>query len=113
MLVTTFRSRVRLARSANYLPKAEPVLPQQPTPKVTEILSQVTNPLSDIIDDSTYKALIENELIDSRQLRNYQIRKAYYSLKTMLGSAGAIEYLQKNYPHLQYDTIRKIIYKAA
>ncbi|MFZ1572523.1 MAG: hypothetical protein WAT89_07275 [Candidatus Kapaibacterium sp.] len=109
MLRTTLRSRVRLAKlnSFNQISQDEKIQIEKPKPTV------YTNPLNDLIDDSTFNMLFENDLIDSIQLRNYQIRKKYYSLKPMLGSSNAIESLQELYPYLQYDTIRKIIYKAA
>ena len=53
------------------------------------------NPLSDLISDEIY------ELLDSRGLINEKSVRA----------SDAIDQLREDYPYLQFDTIRKIVYQ--
>ncbi len=71
-----------------------------------------TNPLSDLIDDNTYHMLNEHGLIDQKSVRDYQIRKKFKNLRSSKVSASdAIDVLREDYPYLQFDTIRKIVYQ--
>lgn len=71
-----------------------------------------SNPLSDLIDDETYYMLNEHGLIDQKSVRDYQIRKKFKNLRSSKVSASdAIDVLREDYPYLQFDTIRKIVYQ--
>ncbi|HEX2982704.1 MAG TPA: hypothetical protein VHO28_04090 [Ignavibacteriales bacterium] len=71
-----------------------------------------SNPLSDLIDDDTYHMLNEHGLIDQKSVRDYQIRKKFKNLRSSKVSASdAIDVLREDYPYLQFDTIRKIVYQ--
>ncbi|MCL4549139.1 MAG: hypothetical protein M1495_11280 [Bacteroidetes bacterium] len=70
------------------------------------------NPLSDLIPDNTFKVLENKGLLNKKSLRDHVIRKKFLELKqndvTMI---EAIETIRKEYPYLQFDTIRKIVYQ--
>jgi hypothetical protein len=69
------------------------------------------NPLSDLISDDIYSALKERDLINEKSVRNHIIRRKYQALRdTEISTTDAIYELQQQYPYLQFDTIRKIVY---
>ncbi|MBN1300576.1 MAG: hypothetical protein JW995_05110 [Melioribacteraceae bacterium] len=69
------------------------------------------NPLSDLISDEIYELLSERGLINEKSVRDHTIRKKFKNMRTAKVSASdAIEMLRKEYPYLQFDTIRKIVY---
>ncbi|MFA7290410.1 MAG: hypothetical protein WC055_16160 [Melioribacteraceae bacterium] len=69
------------------------------------------NPLSDLINDDIYTALKERDLINEKSVRNHVIRKKYQDLRNNeISTSDAIYELQQQYPYLQFDTIRKIVY---
>jgi hypothetical protein len=73
--------------------------------------SNIKNPLSELISDDIYELLDSRGLINQKSVRDYMIRKRFDSLRKKDLSAGdAIERIQKDYPYLQFDSIRKIIY---
>lgn len=77
-----------------------------------EIKAKLENPLSDLISDDIYELLNSHGLIDEKALRDYQIRKKFKQLRTSKVSAGdAIDTIRAEYPYLQFDTIRKIVYQ--
>ena len=77
-----------------------------------EIKTKLDNPLSDLISNDIYELLSSNELIDIKSVRDFLIRKKYKQLRATKVSAGAaIEAIREQYPYLQFDTIRKIIYQ--
>lgn len=72
------------------------------------------NPLSELISDDIYEILDSRGLINKKSVRDYMIRKRFDSLRKNDISAGdAIENIQKDYPYLQFDSIRKIIYNRS
>lgn len=72
------------------------------------------NPLSDLISDDIYQLLNEHGLIDEKSVRDYKIRKKFRTLRTSKISAGdAIDAIREEYPYLQFDTIRKIVYQLS
>jgi len=69
------------------------------------------NPLSELISDEVYELLDSKGLINKKSVRDYMIRKRFDNLRKKEISAGdAIEKIQEDYPYLQFDSIRKIIY---
>ena len=79
---------------------------------MNEIKTQMDNPLSELISDDIYELLSFHGLIDSKSVRDFQIRKKFRQLRAGKVSAGeAIERILEHYPYLQYDTIRKIVYQ--
>jgi len=72
------------------------------------------NPLSDLISDDIYQLLTDHGLIDEKSVRDYKIRKKFRTLRTSKISAGdAIDAIREEYPYLQFDTIRKIVYQLS
>lgn len=70
------------------------------------------NPLSELISDEIYDLLNSRGLIDEKSVRDYIIRRKFKAMRSRKISAGAaIELLRDEYPYLQFDTIRKIVYQ--
>ena len=70
-----------------------------------------TNPLSDLISDEIYERLADQGLINQKSLRDHIIRKKFVDLKLKnVSVAEAIDTIRQEYPYLQFDTIRKIVY---
>ncbi|MDX2130096.1 MAG: hypothetical protein SFU91_13765 [Chloroherpetonaceae bacterium] len=69
------------------------------------------NPIRQLISDETFVQLRAHRLIDEKQLRDYHIRQIFNTSRTNKSAAEAIEDVQREYPYLQFDTIRKIVYK--
>ena len=77
-------------------------------------LNHESNPLSDLISDDIYDLLESRGLIDSKSLRDYVIRRKYKQLRSdKLSANDAIDNLREEYPYLQFDTIRKIVYQIS
>ena len=78
-----------------------------------EYTEQMTNPLSELINDEVYSLLNSKGLINEKSVRDYQIRKKFKELRAEKWSASdAIDTLREEYPYLQFDSIRKIVYQA-
>jgi hypothetical protein len=78
------------------------------------IKAKIENPLSDLISDEIYELLDSQGLIDEKSVRDYQIRKKFKQLRASKISAGdAIDSIREEYPYLQFDTIRKIVYQIS
>jgi len=71
----------------------------------------VQNPLKSHIPDSIFEFLVKNNLLNEKGVRDFKIRKKFSSLKQKHSTQNSIEILQTDYPYLQYETIRKIIYQ--
>ncbi|MEW6193863.1 MAG: hypothetical protein AB1521_01765 [Bacteroidota bacterium] len=71
------------------------------------------NPLSDIISDEVYTLLKSKGLINEKSVRDHLIRKKFYEMKkNNVNASEAISIIRKDYPYLQFDTIRKIVYQV-
>ena len=78
------------------------------------VVAKIENPLSDLISDEIYELLSSHSLIDEKAVRDYQIRKTFKQLRAGKVSAGdAIDTIREEYPYLQFDTIRKIVYQIS
>jgi len=72
----------------------------------------INNPLSELISDEIYNLLSSRGFIDEKSVRDYIIRKKFKNLRSSKVSASdSIEILRQEYPYLQFDTIRKIVYQ--
>ena len=79
-----------------------------------EVIAKIDNPLSDLISNEIYDLLDSQGLIDEKAVRDYQIRKRFKLLRATKVSAGdAIDTIREDYPYLQFDTIRKIVYQIS
>ena len=75
---------------------------------------EIKNPLSDLISDELYELLNERGFINRNAARDHFIRKRFRSLRASRISAGdAIDELRKDYPYLQFETIRQIVYNTS
>ncbi|MEM7655275.1 MAG: hypothetical protein AAF399_04035 [Bacteroidota bacterium] len=73
----------------------------------------MTNPIQQIVSDETYTALVQLNLINQKVIRDFQIKRHYQELRNAgMRSADAIEAVLQEYPYLQFDTVRKIIYSV-
>ncbi|MCS7082734.1 MAG: hypothetical protein N2561_04860 [Bacteroidetes bacterium] len=71
------------------------------------------NPLWPLISDEAFWHLQQHNLLNERELRNYVIRRQFLEMRAQKISASeAIDRLQQQYPQLEYDTIRKIVYRT-
>lgn len=76
-------------------------------------LDKINNPLAELISDEIYDILNTRGLINKKSVRDYKIRKRFDNLRELEISAGdAIEKIRADYPYLQFDSIRKIIYNG-
>jgi hypothetical protein len=72
------------------------------------------NILRDILTDEQYTTLRKYGLLNEKILRDYHIRRTFKELRSARVSAHhAIEHIQKMYPYLQFDTLRKIVYQIS
>ncbi len=79
-----------------------------------QVMAKIENPLSDLISDEIFDLLNSHGLIDEKSVRDYQIRKKFKQLRASKVSAGdAIDSIREEYPYLQFDTIRKIVYQIS
>jgi len=74
--------------------------------------TMLENPLSGLIGDEVYEILDTHNLLNEKGVRDFQIRKRFRELRSDdVPAYDAIESLREEYPYLQFDTIRKIVYK--
>ncbi len=72
----------------------------------------VGNPLAGLVNDDIYSVLEQHNLLSEKGVRDYQIRRQFRSMRRInVPAYDAIELLREEYPYLQFDTIRKIVYK--
>lgn len=70
------------------------------------------NPLADLISDEIYELLNSKGLINEKSVRDYIIRQKFKQLRSnKITASEAIDALREEYPYLQFDTIRKIVYQ--
>jgi len=70
------------------------------------------NPLAGLVGDDVYEVLETHNLLSEKGVRDYQIRKQFRTMRENdVPAYDAIEQLREAYPYLQFDTIRKIVYK--
>ena len=70
------------------------------------------NPLQGLISDDLYEKLERHNLLSEKGVRDYHIRRQFRSMRrSNVPAYEAIEQLREEYPYLQFDTIRKIVYR--
>ena len=73
--------------------------------------NRISNPLADLISDDIYQLLQSRNLINEKSVRDYEIKKKFKKLRDQkISASDAIERIREEYPYLQFDSIRKIIY---
>ena len=69
------------------------------------------NPLKNHLTDKAFNFLLQNNLLREKGIRDFYIRKRFKTLKQEYPTHIVIEVLRDEYPYLQYETIRKIVYQ--
>ncbi len=108
----TTRSGFSLSNAHHELP---PFMLADDLPGVRASLKEGTsNPLAEILTDETYLLLRSNDLLNEKSLRDFVIRQMFVRLKGdgAMRTHDAIKALTDMYPYLQFDTIRKIVYRV-
>ena len=71
------------------------------------------NPIADLIPDELYELLERNHVLSEKGVRDHEIRTRFRTLRDAHISAGdASDRIRDEHPYLQFDTIRKIVYRA-
>jgi hypothetical protein len=68
------------------------------------------NPIREFIPDHLYFSLKSMGFLDERTIRDYYLKKKFESLRTQYSPRQIFGILQKEFPYICEDTIRKIIY---
>jgi hypothetical protein len=70
-----------------------------------------SNPVHFLLDDQQYQLLEQLNLLNKKLLRDLEIRKHYHQMRARgLTFTETLECLLSDYPYLQPDTLRKLIY---
>ena len=73
----------------------------------------MSNPIRQIVTDDLYTKLVSLNLLNQKVIRDFLIKRQYLDLrKAGHRSAEEIEMVLDDYPYLQFDTVRKIIYSV-
>lgn len=71
----------------------------------------MSNPLEGLVSEEVYRRLAQHNVLSEKGVRDFQIRRQFRALRSADTPANdAIEALREQYPYLQFDTIRKIVY---
>lgn len=72
--------------------------------------SNIENPIRDLIADEVFVLLNDYNLLSEKAIRDHVIRKKFKELRKSLSAGDAIDQIREEYPYLQFDTVRKIVY---
>jgi hypothetical protein len=73
----------------------------------------MSNPIHPILTDELYATLESLNLLNRKALRDLEIKRRYQDLRVEGYKSGdAIEHVLQEFPYLQFDTVRKIIYSV-
>lgn len=73
----------------------------------------MSNPICQIVSDDLFHTLQKLNLLNHKVIRDFQIKRAYQDYRDQgHRSADAIDMILNEYPYLQFDTVRKIIYSV-
>jgi len=76
---------------------------------IYEERKKVNNPIPELISDEIFELLNKHSLFDEIKLRNHKMKRDYRMLREMnMRQGDAIELIQKDYPYLQFDSIKRI-----
>ncbi len=83
--------------------------PEQPM-----LTRSMENPLTGMLSDELFNTLLANDLLNEKALRDFMIRQQFKKLKaeSNLRTMDVMNEIQRMYPYLQLDTIRKIVYRV-
>jgi hypothetical protein len=68
------------------------------------------NPISEFIPENLYFDLLKKGFLNERAIRDYYLKKKYYTLRSRYTPQDIFSLLQEEFPYICKDTIRKIIY---
>ena len=68
------------------------------------------NPIREFLPDEFYYLLKEKGFINERAVRDFYMKKRFEELKIYHPPKDIFSILQKEFPYLSEDTVRKIIY---
>jgi len=72
------------------------------------------NPIPELINDEIFSLLSSRGLINEKSVRDYLIKKRFQDMRGLkIRASDAIDSLREEYPYLQFDTIRKIVYQTS
>ncbi|MEJ2634853.1 MAG: hypothetical protein P8184_06120 [Calditrichia bacterium] len=69
-----------------------------------------SNPLQEFIPDELFFTLKSKGFINERAVRDYYMKKRFEDMKEHHPPKAIFHMLQKEFPYLSVDTVRKIIY---
>jgi hypothetical protein len=73
----------------------------------------MSNPIHQILPDDLYQVLVRLKLLNQKTIRDFQIKRRYQQLRDEgKRPQEALEVILEEYPYLQFDTIRKIVYSV-
>ncbi len=73
----------------------------------------MVNPIRQIVSDELYDTLVQLNLLNQKVIRDFQIKRRYLELRDSgMRAADSIDLILEEYPYLQFDTVRKIIYSV-
>ena len=79
----------------------------------SNIFSSENNPIPELVNDEIYDLLQSRGLINEKSVRDYIIKKRFKNMRAAkVRASEAIDSLREEYPYLQFDTIRKIVYQS-
>lgn len=71
------------------------------------------NPIANIVPDNMFHTLLGMNLLNKKTIRDIEMKRKYLCLRREgISSIDSIELLLQEYPYLQFDTLRKIIYSV-
>ncbi len=68
------------------------------------------NPLREFLDDELFQKLWESGFLNERAVRDHYIREKFCELKDRYKPKEIIIMLQREFPYLSTETVRKIVY---
>ncbi len=69
------------------------------------------NPIHQLVSDDLYATLVRFNLLNQKVIRDFQIKRRYLELRDEgMRASDSIDLILEEYPYLQFDTVRKIIY---
>lgn len=79
----------------------------------SNLINSNNNPIPELINDEIYDLLNSRGLINEKSVRDYIIKKRFQNMRAAkVRASEAIDSLREEYPYLQFDTIRKIVYQS-
>lgn len=79
----------------------------------SNLINGISNPIPELVNDEIYNLLYSRGLINEKSVRDYIIKKRFKNMRdSKIRASEAIDSLREEYPYLQFDTIRKIVYQS-